>query len=316
MEPVIIENKNNGSAPAMPPVFSDRSAFSAAYERRLAEIRAVPDDALIAMNLDVHASVTTVLGALPEILALRKEMAKLPNLNQALVDGLEDYTEAAAEANSRYVTATAPEEDIIALNAEAMKLRETLHSDAVALANRRLIDPSKLKSFQGLVGYKNVGFDVIDWANIMRDAWPTIKGKTALTAEEVQRAKDVGERLVRAAGLREQGPAVLAEVARIRQQVLTLLVKSYDEVRRAISFLRWKEDDVETIAPSLYGGRTRKQPSTDANNAPATPASGNADAQVASAAPVGGANNPHAAAPSVAQAAASGLPGANPFDVR
>lgn len=316
MEPVIIENKDNGSAAPMPPAFSDRSAFSAAYERRLAEIRAVPDNALIAMNLDVHAAVATVLGALPEIFALRKEMAKLPNLNQALVDGLEEYAEAAAEANSRFVTATEPAEDIVALNAEAVKFRETIRSDAIALANRGLIDSAKLKAFQGLVGYKNVGFELIDWANLMRDVWAVVNGRTALMAEEIQKAKDVGERLVRAAGLREQGPAVLAEVARIRQQAFTLLVTAYDEVRRAISFLRWKEDDLETIAPSLYGGRIRKPVTPAANNAAATPASGNANAQVASGAPIAGANNSPAAAPAVAQAAAPGLPGANPFAAR
>lgn len=305
MNPVIIENKNNGSAVAMPPAFSDRSAFSAAYERRLAEIRAVPDEALIVMNLDVHASVATVLGALPEILALRKEMAKLPNLNQALVDGLEDYAQAAAEANSRFVTATAPAEDIVALNAEAMKLRETIRSDAIALANRGLIDASKLKAFQGLVGYKNVGFELIDWANLMRDAWAVVNGKTALTADEIHKAKDVGERLVRAAGLREQGPAVLADVARIRQQSFSLLVTAYDEVRRAISFIRWKEDDIETIAPSLYGGRNRRQP--NGADAAATTAPGRGDAQVAS---------PEAPPVAVGAAAAPGLPGANPFAVR
>jgi len=33
-------------------------------------------------------------------------------------------------------------------------------------------------------------------------------------------------------------------------------VNAYDHVRRIISFLRWNEDDVDQIAPSLYAGRT------------------------------------------------------------
>jgi len=240
-----------------PTAFEDRSAFSAAYERRLQEIRSVPDEELIPLNIDVHNAITTVLGSLPEIQALHEAMTELPGLDQARVTGLEDYAQAAAEAHSRYVTATLPPEDIVPLKDEAMGLRETFRSDATALANRGLIERERLAPFKGLVGYKNVGFDLIDWANLMRDCWSVIQGKTALSASEIQQAKDVGERLVRAAGLREQAPAVVADAAHVRQQAMTLLILAYDETRRAVGYLRWHPDDAATIAPSLYGGRTR-----------------------------------------------------------
>src|SRR5262249_905675 len=150
------------------------------------------------------------------------------------VDALEDYALAAGEANSRYVTATTPPEDINALNDQAIALRETLKSDATALAHRGLIAQERLLPFKGLVGSKNVAFERIGWANLLGDCWPQIQGKTGLTAEEIAGAKLVGERLVRLAGLREQAPAVVAEVARIRQQAMTLLVNAYDVVERAV----------------------------------------------------------------------------------
>jgi hypothetical protein len=46
--------------------------------------------------------------------------------------------------------------DIIALNDEALSLRETIRVDATALAHHGLIDPKRLDSFKGLIGYKNV----------------------------------------------------------------------------------------------------------------------------------------------------------------
>ena len=55
---------------------------AAHYERRLPQIRAVADEDLIASNLDVHATVATVLGALPEIRALRAEMVRVHQLDQ------------------------------------------------------------------------------------------------------------------------------------------------------------------------------------------------------------------------------------------
>jgi hypothetical protein len=307
---------NNPDTSRPPPVFSDGSTFNAAYERRLAEIQAVPDSELVVLNIDPHASVATVLGALPEILALREQMGTLGGLDLPLIDTLEDYAEAAAEANSRFVLATTPEEDIVALNDQALTMREMFRLDAVALANRGLIDPSKLSAFQGLVGYKNVGFELIDWANLMRDAWPKIEGRCSTTVEEINQAKAIGERLVRAAGLREQGPAVTAEVARIRQQALTLLVRAYDEVRRAVAFLRWREGDSDTIAPSLYAGRggSKKHSSDGTDGADAT-------ANTQQPAPAGnGSGAEHAAAPNAAAPPvglpAVGLPSTLPFNLK
>jgi hypothetical protein len=283
------------------------SAFHAAYDKRLAEIMAVRDADFVRLNLDVHATVATILGALPEIKALRAPMSGLPGLNQSYVDALEDYALAAGEANSRYVTATTPPEDINALNDKAIALRETLKSDATALAHRGLIAPDRLLPFKGLVGFKNVAFELIDWANLLRDCWLQIQGKTALTAEEIAGAKLVGERLVRLAGLREQAPAVVAEVARIRQQSLTLLVNAYDEVQRAVEYLRWHEGDADTIVPSLYAdGRGKRGLPSPAPTGP-LPAPG--PQPIPNVPPPNGAVASTPKAPPVA----SGLPGASPF---
>ena len=295
MEMQMNETTNENTVP-IPEQFPDDTEFNAAYERRLAEIKAVPDDALVSLNLDVHEAIATVLGALPEILALRSELAKLPQLDLSRLDSLEDFAEAAGEANSRFVMAMTPEEDIVALNAEGTRIREIFHADAVALVTRKLLDRSVLSKFEGLTGYKNVGFDLIDWATVMRDSWPVIQGKSGLSVEEVVKAKEIGQRLVRAAGLREQGPATIADVARVRNQAVSLLVNAYDEVRRGITFLRWNAEDVDTIAPSLYATKGRgKRPGAGQEPEPVapTPAQPLPAAQVA--------------------APAQGLPGALPF---
>jgi hypothetical protein len=41
----------------------------------------------------------------------------------------------------------------------------------------------------------------------------------------------------------------------LKQRTFTLLATRYDQVRRAMSFLRWNEGDFEELAPSLYIGR-------------------------------------------------------------
>jgi hypothetical protein len=182
-----------------------RSAYAAAYERRLPEILAIKEEQLVFLNLDTQAAVSTTIGALPEILALADRMAAMPELDHGLVTGLLDYAHAAGEAQGRYLAAITPQEDIVALNEKALRIRDILKADAMALAMRDLLDMSHFEPFKGLKGYRNTGFELIGWASVMQTAWPRIGSKTALTLEEVLNAKVVGERLVAAAGLREQG---------------------------------------------------------------------------------------------------------------
>jgi hypothetical protein len=280
----------------------DRSAFTAAFKRRAQEIAAVTDDQLVAINIDVNQAVTTVLGTLREIAPLRPAMAKLADIDQKVVDGLEDYALATGEANSRYATALSPREDIVALNNQALQLRDTLRSDAMALAHRGLIDPARLAVFKGLIGYKNVAFELVDYVTLLRDVWPTIQGKTAITESELADAKEVGEHLVRAVGQREQAPTVVGEAAHVRQQAFALMMNAYDEVRRAITFLRWKADDVESIAPSLYARSGRSKPTPTADT---TAVSGTPDAVTT---PVAS-NTAHAGS----HAIPPGMPGSSPF---
>ena len=108
---------------------------------------------------------------------------------------------------------------------------------------------------------------------MMHDNWTAISGKTALQIADIDQAEALAERLITAIGLRDQGPAVLAESAENRQKAFTLFVNTYDQIRRVISYLRWNEGDVDQIAPSLYAGRNtgrRKSPDPQPTT-PATP---------------------------------------------
>jgi hypothetical protein len=156
------------------------------------------------------------------------------------------------------LTSSAPPEALVKLTADAQTLRDTLYSDAVALANRGLISGARLAEFKGAVGYKNVAFDLLGLTALLRQAWAQIDGKTALTAAELDDADLLGEQLLNAVGTRDQS-TVPADAIQIRQRLFTLFLTAWDQVRRALNFLGWNEDDVDDIAPSLYAGRARRK---------------------------------------------------------
>jgi hypothetical protein len=97
-----------------------------------------------------------------------------------------------------------------------------------------------------------------------------VEGKCATTLAELNRGEQVAAGILRAVGLKEQGTALVAATSDIRTRALTLLLRVYDSARRAIGYLRWNENDADTIAPSLYAGRGtgKKETSSDVTQPP------------------------------------------------
>ena len=275
--------------------------FRDAYQSLLGETRAVAASELVPINLDIPTAVTTALGALPEIRALRSRVvAEMPQFDVARFDKLEAYTLAVGHAHALYMAASAPAESLDQIAETAAELRETLFSDAAALAQRNLLDGQRLKELKGPHGFRNLAFDLFALSAMMRDNWPAIAGKTAIQPAELDEAETLADRILTTVGQREQGPAVVAASAEIRQRAFSLFVSAYDHARRAVSFLRWDEDDVDQIAPSLYAGRTTgRRKNTDTPKAPR--------GSEATKPAVPAASNGGAAAPSV------GLPQSEPF---
>jgi hypothetical protein len=234
-----------------------------AYARVLPELEALRPEELVHINLEVLPAIATVLGSLPEIQEHREAAAELRCFDAGCFDRLEDYARALLHAHNQHAIATEAQDNLPGLAEEAYATRERLHLDAIALTGRGMIEGAALKRFGGAKGYLNVAADLNLLVAVFRARWEQASGRSGVEAGELDRAEKLAMHIVRLVGLREQSPAAVAAVADRRARAFTLFVKSYDQVRRAISFVRWNERDVETIAPSLYAGRKRKDSSQE-----------------------------------------------------
>ncbi|WP_438035309.1 hypothetical protein [Sorangium sp. So ce204] len=286
-----IKKKPAPRKPAAPP------QAAAAFDRALPEITALSPDRLVAINLDIPRAVSQVLGVLPGLLALRPAIAEqLQKHDLALLDRLETYALATWHAHLVCLSSRALESAVKPLLAEAVPLRENLLSDAEALARRGLLDAEAVAEIRAGQGHIDTANDLVALSALFSGSWPEIAGRTAATEEEVKRAGEIGPQLLASLGVREHGAGPgPTEAADRRARAFALLVHAYDQTRRAVAYLRWDEDDADTIAPSLYKGRGRAASSSDTAAAPD-------DAAPPGAAPAG--------AP--AQAAPSAAPGGAP----
>ncbi|WP_438015427.1 hypothetical protein WMF18_31760 [Sorangium sp. So ce315] len=261
-----IKKKPAPRKPSAPP------QAAAAFDRALPEIEALSPDRLISVNLDIPRVVSQVLGVLPGLRALRADIAEhLPTFDIARLDRLETYALAAWYAHLLWLSSGGAENAVKPLLAEAAPLRENLLGDAEALARRGLLDAATVADIRAGQGHIDMANDLVALSALFSASWSDIAGKTAATEEEVKRAGEVGPQFLAALGVREHGKGPgPTEAADKRARAFALLVHAYDQIRRAVAFLRWDEGDADEIAPSLYKGRTgRATSSTETTAAPA-----------------------------------------------
>ena len=243
-------------------VAKDEALVAESYERVKGELVALAPEALVAVNLDVQVAVSTILGALPEMRGLRDRLVKeLPTFDVGRFDKLEDYAQALAFAQAKFQFAAQPAGELEAVSTEAVKLREKLVANAQALSG--LFEGNSLEQLKGANGYKNVAQDLQALSTALRDNWANIQGKSPLTADDVEAASRVALRLTRVVGLRDQGPVLLAAAADLRLRAFTLVLETYEEARLAIGYLRRREGDADSVAPSLYPGKGRRRPTEE-----------------------------------------------------
>jgi len=254
---------------------SHESIARASYARVKPDFDTLRPDELAPINIDVGETVSTIVGVLPEVRALRPKIAEeLPKFDLASFDKLEDYAWALSHAHTRFLTATQPPDDLQAVVAEASKLRERLLADARSLAGYGLVDEGRLARMQGARGYKNIAQDLQILGHVLQESWEQIEGKAPTTAEDLEDAMRLSSRLTRIVGLREQGPAQRAEATDTRVRAFTLAVRVYEQARRAVGYLRAEYGDSDSIAPSLYQGKGRRKSSDETEGHTDEPTSG------------------------------------------
>lgn len=233
------------------------SRSSQVYKEVLPQLLAMPPGEVRRVNLHIDRVVRTIFAVLPGVLAVRAEIAEqTPGFDLSVIDNLERYAIALNHAFVQCLTTVSPATSVRRLAPAAYRLREILHADMGTLVTRGLIDPAALSGYTGRTGYNNVAQDLQYLSTVLRRNLSRIHGRCAVELGELDRAETIAAQLRRLSDRRiSYGPGGIAAPERILERAFTLLVRTYDEVRRVVQFIRPRCADAETIAPSLYAKR-------------------------------------------------------------
>jgi hypothetical protein len=226
-----------------------------AYVRVLPDAMKLEGSTLNPITLDVMSVVITTMGVAKKIAPLEEELKKLHLFPSELLTRFPDRILALYSAQTRYAFAAVPVAELPELLDRATSWRDILAAEAKSLVARAKLNGDLLKELTGVHGYKNVAQDLAGLARIFKSQWPQIEGCSGLKQADITEVDKIALRLTGAVAKREQSPEKTAEATDVRLRMFTLVTRDYDEIRRAVQYLRWHDEDAEELAPSLYSGR-------------------------------------------------------------
>jgi hypothetical protein len=212
---------------------------------------------LLPMNVEPIVAASTVQGVFVRLSHLREQMAELPRFDVENFDLLDTYAVALLEANAYFTIASAPTEELAKVAALAKEQKEVFLCDVNVLIKRGYVRVKEFKPVRGRPSYRNLVSDLLALTTILRNHVNSGTNHSAVSIKELNHAEALSLRLMALTAARKRTPEALAKATLERQKAFTLMSRAYDQVRKAVHFLRWEKEDYAKMAPALPRGRKR-----------------------------------------------------------
>ena len=142
---------------------------------------------------------------------------------------------------------------------EAAELREDLLSTAELLVRFGLLPEEHVAAIRAGHGPIDMANDLQQLSVMFLGVWDQVKDRVPITKDMVVRAGEHAYRVHLALGVKRVGELPSPDAPqRTRQRAYTLFVRSYEEARRGVAFVRAKHGDADVIAPSIYVKQRRR----------------------------------------------------------
>lgn len=207
------------------------------------------------VTTDLPTAVSLALGALPQLEALLPDMQDLlKRPPKAEIERLRDRSLGLLFAHLLWVPrkSKALEADL----EEGRVLRERLLAAADGHVKFDQMDADAVAAIREGAGHLDRAKGLIALAALFHVAWPAIAKQTLVTEAQLKRAAELGTKLVAELGgkaLQVTEPAKSKlDAADRRNRAFRLFINDYNEIRRAVQFVRFHDGDADAFAPSLH----------------------------------------------------------------
>lgn len=244
-----------------PPMLVTEAAFRA-REPKIRAITVLRDG-----SIDVNAACTRLLGALPQIKAMRPLIEEtFRKFNWEAFDDLEGRLHAAHYCNGLWLSKTATKVDLATSAAELDDWIDKLRETCEMLVSFGKVAPEQLRGLGAPTGgYLGKVNDVSRLLGILRRLDPAALNRTMLDPSDLSTIEVALLSFQSAMGKKQVVPVEREEASLLRQQALTYLLESFDEAQRAAFYLHGEQAGKQLV-PSPYADRGARKSKSDTDS--------------------------------------------------
>ncbi len=250
---------------------SVRARLRADFDATRAERDAVDPEGRC--TFDLSAAYVLVSGALPALRGLEGSLKRsLPEFDVALLQKIEVYGRAALYAQGvDRSTTQSNSEDHAKLVDELESLYQRLYRNGVFLAEEGLFKRSVIENARTGTSVRDRAADLRTLAIEFAASETALAGRTFVTRETIARAFEVAQAVLDSLAARGALTEERSRAQRDRHRAALLFYRAWNEIRRAVLWLRWNEGDADKFAPSFHSLKARRPSRGDAATDPREP---------------------------------------------
>ena len=224
-------------------------AFDALQDR----LWAIPEDQVMVVRTDPGAAAKRVRRAYRRVRPLRAALREaLPQFDADRLDELPDLAEVVQYTDRLHRSRAAD----TGQGRRAAAHRKKLIGVARGLAEAGHLPRGAVEALASGRGNQRLAEVLPQLGALLRQRWPDIESQCWLTDDDLEACTTLAESLT--AESAHPGPHeghARGSHAELRARAFTLMALSYDEVRRAVTYLRWREGDAIDYAPTMFRRR-------------------------------------------------------------
>lgn len=242
-----------------------------AYHRVRARLAAVPADDLVTLSLSPVTAAIAVLRALLTLGRARADLAALRGFDLTAFDGLADLAHANVHLAALHLAEARPNPSLDPLRARAELLVRLLYVEVTPLVQTGLLPATTLPPRpRGRGALADLAVLLLGLARDLGLAWPSLEGHTTLDRDRIRLAAELGQTILDELAARRLPDDDHDRLEHERRAAFTLLVRDYEEARRAYAYLTHGGAKAMANVPPLHQagfGRRKPRPATAPNAA-------------------------------------------------
>lgn len=228
----------------------NQAVYSEDFERVRAQLEAMSPADVEPIRHDIVSAIFLVKGRMPHIRELTEQVrARFGEEAARLVASVETTAHACGKAHALHLT-TLNGIDVEEMHGRLTQMKSVLSAEVQRLITSKKLPASIVGELVGGNSYRGLCIDVLQLTAGVRHAWSDVKDHTGLTELELAQAEALANAFSTVVGENEAGTAS-SPTAEMRRRAYTLFVRTYEEVRRQVSYLHWKDGRANEIAPPL-----------------------------------------------------------------